>query len=58
MPDNPCPRCKKVGLVRQELVIKAEKTERHYYCDACDSSWQVTDDGKSVTAPYELPPEK
>jgi hypothetical protein len=42
MPDKtPCQRCKKIGFVRFETVIKAGQAERQYYCGACNYGWQV-----------------
>jgi transposase-like protein len=59
VPDKtPCPRCEKIGLVRFENVIKAGLAERHYYCGGCNHSWQVKDDGTSMSTLKEPPPER
>jgi transposase-like protein len=44
-----CPRCKSKGLVRHENVIKGDKVERHFYCGACNYSWQITYDGEKAS---------
>jgi transposase-like protein len=50
MPDRTvCPRCKSVGLVRSEHVIKGGKAERHYYCGACEHSWITVEGADSGT---------
>ena len=41
-----CPRCRKVGFVRLENVIKAGRAERHYYCGACNHNWQVVEEAE------------
>jgi hypothetical protein len=47
---TPCVRCKKTGFVRVEHVIKADTAERHFYCGACDHTWQVVADGHPTSA--------
>lgn len=39
-----CPRCRKVGFVRLENVIKGGRAERHYYCGSCNHDWQVVEE--------------
>jgi hypothetical protein len=57
MPDKtPCQRCKKIGFVRFENVIKAGQAERQYYCGACNYTWQVKDEEPRAARPN--PPSK
>ena len=38
-----CPRCRKVGLVRLETVIRGNDTERQYQCGRCSYAWHERD---------------
>jgi hypothetical protein len=51
MPDKTaCPRCRKIGFVRLETVIKAGIVVRSFYCGACDNQWTVTEDASAPPA--------
>jgi transposase-like protein len=41
---TPCHYCRRTGLVRVEKVIAKGMVSRHFYCGACDRTWQVADD--------------
>ena len=46
MPDRTeCPRCRKVGFVRYENVVKGGNAARHFYCGSCNYSWSIADEG-------------
>jgi DNA-directed RNA polymerase subunit RPC12/RpoP len=38
-----CPRCRKVGLVRLETVIRGHDSERQYQCGRCGYAWHERD---------------
>jgi hypothetical protein len=38
-----CPRCRKVGLVRLETVIRGTESERQYQCGRCNYGWHERD---------------
>jgi hypothetical protein len=45
MPDRtPCVKCKKVGFVRWERVLRGGHGFTDYYCGHCDHGWTVADD--------------
>lgn len=47
-----CPRCKRVGLIRFETVIKSATTLRHYYCGGCEHTWSASEGPAAIgTAP-------
>jgi transcription elongation factor Elf1 len=51
MPDKTvCPRCRKIGFVRLETVIKAGNAVRSFYCGACGHQWTVTEDASAPPA--------
>jgi hypothetical protein len=56
VPDTkPCPKCKKLGFIRVEHVIKGRQTLRLCYCGACLHEWVVANDGSVRAArPSEL----
>jgi hypothetical protein len=61
MPDRtPCVLCRKVGFIRFERVIRAGRSERHFYCGACTHAWIVADDGDSTAKhePGAIPPDR
>jgi transcription elongation factor Elf1 len=45
---NECPRCRKVGLVRTETVIKASDAMKACFCGSCGFEWQTEDDGTKI----------
>ena len=38
-----CPRCRKIGLVRLETVIRGSESERQYQCGRCSYGWHERD---------------
>ena len=38
-----CPRCRKVGLVRLETVLRGAEAERQYQCGRCSYAWHERD---------------
>jgi hypothetical protein len=41
--DITCPRCRHVGLVRFETVIKAGIAYKTFYCGRCQHTWRSAD---------------
>jgi hypothetical protein len=62
MPDKPpCTRCKKIGFVRIENVVKGGIASKVFFCGACEFSWEVADDGSdraSVDPAKKGPPDR
>ena len=45
MPDRtPCKYCAKVGFVRRERVVKAERSIIAFYCGSCNRSWEQAEE--------------
>lgn len=40
-PETECPRCKRVGLVRTETIVRGEGTLWSFYCGACQHEWST-----------------
>jgi transposase-like protein len=40
MPNRKCPHCGREGFVRYEHVITATFSARHFYCGACQRTWE------------------
>ena len=55
-----CARCKKIGFVRMERVVRAGHSMRAYYCGSCNYSWQVADDpeGARLGGGVDVPPDR
>ena len=53
MPDKTvCPNCQRIGLVRQERIIKGGSTSVAYYCGHCDHTWTLMEaDIRGATPP-------
>ena len=47
--DIACLRCKRVGLVRRERVIKADRALTDHYCGSCEAFWTLADDERRST---------
>jgi len=46
MPDRTaCKYCGKVGFVRRENVLKADRKIASFYCGACNRSWEEAEEG-------------
>jgi transcription elongation factor Elf1 len=39
-----CPRCRRVGLVRMETIIRAALSVRALFCGACGHQWTADND--------------
>jgi transcription elongation factor Elf1 len=49
-PTLTCRFCGRAGFVRFETVIAKGQAYRHFYCGACDRTWQI-DDADPVAPP-------
>jgi hypothetical protein len=43
MDQTRCQNCGKVGLVRQEHIIKGSTFTKAFYCGGCEHQWSVAD---------------
>jgi hypothetical protein len=49
MPDRTaCKYCGKVGFVRRERVVKAERATTAFYCGSCNRSWEEAEEGRAA----------
>ena len=39
-----CPRCRRIGSVQDEKVVRGKEPFVNYKCGACRYSWQVKDE--------------
>jgi hypothetical protein len=47
-----CPRCRRVGLVRVEHVIRGHQFDKAHYCGACEHQWLVAEVAAPPNAPH------
>ena len=43
MDKTPCLHCRRVGLVRFEVVVKGREASLTYYCGYCEKTWLEPD---------------
>jgi hypothetical protein len=41
-PQTKCPRCRRVGLVRAETIVRGGRTIWSFYCGGCQHEWRMT----------------
>jgi len=46
-----CRFCRRTGFVRLERVITSAHASRHFYCGACDRTWQIEERQSSPPEP-------
>lgn len=49
MPNRKCPHCGREGFVRYEHIITAAFSARHFYCGACERTWEEVSEARSET---------